>query len=56
MVDFLDGHEDGVLFFEVRLKVLKMSFDVSHVDFVFCEDAGQFMHTLKFIIGDKLKI
>lgn len=37
--DFLDGHKDGVLFFEIGLKVFKVSFDVSHVDFVSGEDS-----------------
>jgi hypothetical protein len=38
--DFFDGHENGVLFFEIRFKVFKMGFDVSHVNFVPGKDAG----------------
>jgi hypothetical protein len=37
--DFLDGHKDGVLFFEIGRKVFKVCFYVSHVDFVSGEDA-----------------
>jgi hypothetical protein len=36
--NFLYGHKDGVLPFEISLKVLKVCFYVSHVDFVFGED------------------
>ena len=53
---FFDGHEDGVLFFEIGFEVFEVGFDVRHVDLVFGTNSCEFMHAFEFIVGDKFEI